>query len=132
MIPLKVREILRTLLTRSEVGAVKWVDSRTVGMTTAVEDDYIVALPDSSINVFRTAEGEIRVNILNSEGDVVVSISSDYYPEDKALLSSLIESARNSVLNIEGTLASIERALKSNDVVGGSTPRLKGGDVAPF
>lgn len=120
----KVNKILTGLLEKSEAGRVKWVDSRSVGMEPVMEQDYIVALPDSSINIYKHSQG-IRVNFLNSEGDVVATVDSSDEPERMSLLGRLLDSARNSALDLEGTLDSLLEAVSSDTEMGGATPKLK-------
>ena len=124
MISVKISQILKGLLQKSEAGHVKWVDSRSVGMEAVMDQDYIVALPDSSINIF-SVEDKIRVNFLNSEGDVVASVESTEDLETAALLQRLLQSARNSALDVDGTLESLMRAITSEEEMGGATPKLK-------
>jgi hypothetical protein len=132
MIPSQIREILEGLLRKSDAGGVKWVNSQSVGMEPVMEEDYLVALPDSSINVYKLPDDELRLNILNSEGDVVLSVGTSDTPDSKDLLQKLLHSARNSVLNVEGTLASIQKALRSDDVIGGARPTLKNNPESSF
>lgn len=124
MISDKIRKILEGLLEKSEAGRVKWVDSRSVGMEHVMDQDYIVALPDSSINIFVVKDG-VRVNFLNSEGDVVASIESAEDAETGPLLERLLQSARNSVLDLDGTLDSLLDAISSDEEIGGATPNIK-------
>jgi hypothetical protein len=111
MIEDDIRSILKTLLERSKAKEVFW----TVFEDPEVElnDDYIVSFPKSSVNVFKTADGVIQVNILNSAGKVVGSLRSAESSSDTRLLQELLDSAKESVFKIDETLEDLKRALAS-------------------
>jgi hypothetical protein len=119
-----VRKILIRLLMRSKAGEVKWLASEAAGMTETVHDDYVVLMPNSSINVFRDFKKTPRVNFIDSAGDVSLSLTADT-DEDKELLEEIIASARQIVdaPKVSQTLDDIKKALKQEGVIGETNPR---------
>jgi hypothetical protein len=118
-----VREILVRLLTRSQAGEVKWLESEAAGMNETAEEDYVVLMPNSSINIFRVSS-KMRVNFIDSAGNVRLSLTADT-DEDKTLFEQLIASAQESVNAPKAlqTLDDIKKALKQEGVIGETNPR---------
>lgn len=122
MIP-EVKDIIVSLLKKTEAGQVKWVDARNVGMKNVMEEDYVVLLPNSSINVFRGTEG-VRLNILNSEGNVVMYVEAmNESLNDVKLLEDLLLSAKRKALGLDETLTEIKEILSKEGVIGDAKPR---------
>lgn len=119
-----VREILVRLLTRSQAGEVKWLESEAAGMNETAPDDYVVLMPNSSINVFRDHRNAPRINFIDSAGNVRLSLTADT-DEDKALVEQLIASAQETVdaPKVLQTLDDIKNALKQEGVIGETNPR---------
>jgi len=119
-----VREILVRLLTRSQAGEVKWLESEAAGMNETAQDDYVVLMPNSSINVFRAYRNIPRVNFIDSAGNVRLSLTADT-DEDKNLFEQLIASAQENVNAPKAlqTLDDIKKALKQEGVIGETNPR---------
>lgn len=123
----EVREILNELLTKSEAGQVKWLESEAAGMTETAPDDYVVLMPSSSINVFRILPDDVRANFLDSAGDVSLSLIPTTN-EDRNLLEHVIASAKKTVEApklrlIHQTLDDIKNALRQEGVIGETKPR---------
>lgn len=122
-----VREILVRLLTRSQAGEVKWLESDELLMDETAPDDYVVLMPNSSINVFRDDDNTPRVNFIDSAGGVSLSLTADT-DEDRNLIEQIIASAKETVnaprikLLVQ-TLDDIRRALKQKGVIGETNPR---------
>lgn len=118
-----VREILVRLLTKSQAGEVKWLESDAAGMNEKAPTDYVVLMPNSSINVFRDHQNMPRVNFIDSAGNVRLSLTADT-DEDRVLVEQLIASAKQALdAPMYETLADIKRALKREGVIGETVPR---------
>ena len=112
-----LRTLLMRLLDKSRKGEVEWLDAAKAGvLSVTAGEDYVVVFPDSTINVYKTQgpdEGEIQLNILNSEGTVALSLSESVVDRnDRPILRELFEQAKFKVLNVQGTLESILGALE--------------------
>jgi len=130
----EVREILSELLVKSEAGEVKWLMSASAGLEAAQGDDYVVLMPNSSINVF-VLNGIPHVNFIDSAGDALLSLEPDS-DEEANLIMQIIASARKTieaprVRKMHRTLADIKKALRQEGMVGETTQR-KFNEEAPF
>jgi hypothetical protein len=124
MIRNDIREILQGLLRKSEAKQVKWVDTLEMSTRDVVDLDYTVFLPESSINLFRFSGEPAQLNILNAQGNVIFSVTEANDNNAALLLNQLIESARNTLLSVDTTLADLKRALSSDDVIGEPKPEI--------
>jgi hypothetical protein len=132
MIASDIREILDMLLERSKRREVNWVETKDmVGMVVDKSgEDYVVALPNSSINIWRSSKPDKVVgNILNSEGKVVLGFSANEADPDFPFLEELLSWAKRSALKADETLSEIKRALADKGRVG-SNPKKD--DEIPF
>lgn len=134
MITHDVRQILNTLLKKSEAGQVKWLDARSAGMNNVMPEDFVVLMPNSSINIFRLPQDKVRLNILDSEGNVAMHATSEDSQQDKELLESILQSARRKAHNVDETLEDIKKMLSIDGVIGETKPRSfpKDEDDIPF
>ena len=114
----EVREVLQELLVRSEAGEVKWLDSASAGMSNTTAEDYLVLLPNTSINIFRVSSGTVRLNFIDSAGDV--SLGLDSTDEDGDLLKKIFTSASRIVTaeKTSKTLDDVRKALSQKGPVG--------------
>ena len=110
MIEDDIRLILKTLLEKSKAKQIIWTPFEDSEVD--LDDDYVVSFPMSSVNVFKNQQGAVRVNILNSTGTVVGSLSSES-ELDRRLLQELLDCAKESVFKIDETLQDLKRALAS-------------------
>src|SRR6266571_8693251 len=122
MIPPDVKKILDDLLQRTKAGEVNWVESNTAGIEALAEDDYVVILPDSSINIWKVkGDPTIHVHILDSHGNIVLDVTGEYI-EEFELLDNLLQAAGRKALNIDETLEVIKRNLSKPGVLGNPNP----------
>jgi hypothetical protein len=120
----EISQILEALLTKSEAGQVKWLAAAEAGMDEAAEtDDFVVLMPNSSINVFRTTHGLPRVNFLDSQGNLSLFVNANDGVRAIELIEGLIESAKRQVFRIDETLEDIKKAVSSDGVIGDTKPR---------
>ncbi|HEY6329222.1 MAG TPA: hypothetical protein VI756_07785 [Blastocatellia bacterium] len=118
MMDAEVREVLEKLLSKSNAGQVNWLPAGETDVGPVSEDDYVVSLPNSSINVYRSPKGLIYVSILNDEGTVIAKFGGDEADEDQNLIYQLLESAKRKALNFKSTLRAIKRFLESDKPLG--------------
>jgi hypothetical protein len=127
----EIQQTLETLLTRSQAGDVKWVDSTSAGMdSTGVDEDYVVLMPQSAINVFKGYQGRLHVNFIDNVGNVLLSLEGEE-PEDRELIKEIFISARKIALNVDEKMAEIKESLMREGVIGETKPR-KFKEQAPF
>ena len=125
MIPEDVQQILFALLNKSEAREVNWVEVESVGMNPESDDDYVVVLPDSSINIYRDMDDDVvNVKILNSEGDIVLHVVPEQIEEHR-LVGRLFNSAKRKALNLDSVLDNLKKALSADGVVGGTKSKSK-------
>jgi hypothetical protein len=116
-----IQQTLETLLTRSQAGEVKWVDSTSAGMDSSADDDYVVLMPQSAINVFKV-QGKLQVNFIDNAGNVFLSLEGEE-PEDRELIREIFFSARRIALNVDEKMAEIRESLMREGVIGETKPR---------
>jgi hypothetical protein len=126
----EIQQTLETLLARSQAGDVKWVDSTSAGMGSTGDEDYVVLMPQSAINVFKGYEGKLRVNFIDDVGNVLLSIEGEE-PEDRELIKEIFISARKIALNVDEKMAEIRDSLMREGVIGEAKPR-KFKEQVPF
>jgi hypothetical protein len=117
----EIQQTLETLLTRSQAGEVKWVDSTSAGMDSSADDDYVVLMPQSAINVFKV-QGKLQVNFIDNAGNVLLSLEGEE-PEDRELIRDIFFSARRIALNVDEKMAEIRESLMREGVIGETKPR---------
>jgi hypothetical protein len=127
----EIQQTLETLLTRSQAGDVKWVDSTSAGLdSTGMDEDYVVLMPQSAINVFKGYQGKLHVNFIDNVGNVLLSLEGEE-PEDRELIKEIFISARKIALNVDEKMAEIKESLMREGVIGETKPR-KFKEQAPF
>jgi len=133
---IEVRQILTMLLEKSRAGNVEWLDANKSGvLPSEYKEDYVVVLPESTINLYRPDERrpQIALNILNSDGDVVVSLfEADLDSADSSKLRELFDAAKFKVLKVGSTLDSILQQLQSPGKTGKVVEKKPSDDDIPF
>ena len=72
-------------------------------------DSYIVNLPDVSLCIRRLLHGEMVLDLINDEGNVIESMSDNDYIQARSLLQRIHDTARRSVFDID---QNIDKALE--------------------
>lgn len=114
----EVRDLLEILLMKSEAGEVRWQDAKAGGMTGTVRQDYLVVLPNISINIFHGTDG-LRLNFIDSAGDVSLGLRPET-DEEGELLERIFSSADRIVSGEKArkTLDDVKKALNQKGPVG--------------
>ncbi|HYJ87866.1 MAG TPA: hypothetical protein VEW46_17510 [Pyrinomonadaceae bacterium] len=114
----EVQDLLQELLVKSEAGEVRWQDSKVAGMADTVRQDYLVVLPNISINIFHGSDG-IRLNFIDSAGDISLGLRPET-DEEVALLEKIFSSADRIVSGEKArkTLDDVKKALSQKGPVG--------------
>lgn len=118
-----IKDIALGLLQKSKNGQVNWVHFNSTNLVgpegpSQIDDDYAVNTPNFSINIFAIHESGIRINIHNEMGDLVSFDVVGYNDPDYALMDSLLQSAKEYLMDENELLKTIKSDLAKPGTIG--------------
>ena len=122
MMPEEVMRLIRMLARATDDGRVKWRSAFDAGIPEpAEEDDFVVSMPEYSINVYQFVNGEeIGFAILGPRGERIYQVSAGPGEDEFNDLQVLFFAAKRKVARIDDILADIDKALEGGQVLGDS------------
>ena len=124
----EIAGIVKALLDKTRKKEVNWVATNDTELDSSGDDDFVVILPDATINVYKykpSVGGQTRIvfTILNERGQEVLSVDHrSTSPELAPLILELFEVAKAKVLNRDQILDRLKVELAQPGVLGKPKP----------
>jgi hypothetical protein len=134
MLPKEIKKIVDLLIKNTNEDKVNWESAFDAGFNSAREtDDYIVNMPDYSINVFQYVNSnDYGISILGQRGETLyhsqISVEDIEYDQ----MEKLFFAAKRKVAKIDEIIDDLEQALKSGKTIGKTRNNEIEDDDLPF
>jgi hypothetical protein len=121
VIPKELQPIVDGLVKKAELGEVNWVPAADLAMGSDT-DDVVVSFPDFAVNLYRSMDDDgedlVVFNVLNSKGNRIHGTALRKSDPGYPLLERLMELATRKISGIDEILASLQRAVDQQGVIG--------------
>jgi hypothetical protein len=132
MIDAELRPVIQALYLKAKANQVNWVPAADLGVG-GREDDFVVALSDYAVNVYRQNDGQATVSIMDTRGKIILNVTLDPSDDDFGMINEMIEIAARKLSGVEEALAALRRALSADGPVGNpKPPKIIDDDDLPF
>ncbi len=126
-----MKQIVLGLLSKSKRSEVNWSVASDFGEQSTYEKDFIVTTKNITINLFQPGENHIRLNILNSNADLVDYTEQTFTESDYRLLEELLDLAGNKSRKYDETMTTLLEEL-NKDGEFGANAESDTSDEIPF
>lgn len=119
MVPEDILNLVRQLTEATTKGLAHWVPAVETQIPEPGErNDFVLTMPDYSVNVYKEPTDNIGLSILGKTGHALMYFQSSPEEPEYATFEALLSAASWKAAKIDLILADVDRALKGGEILG--------------